>query len=142
MEQCGGGYNTLMTNHDLLKELQKNPPKLIGGYKKQGWAIKTLEKISNDDIEEEGNGLITAKAVLEAKDKTYYPAFLTLDVSEKGKIVGLYLIAENKEQFDLIPFELAKPFLDKSESDLLPFRYRTLVKIEGDEQQTNWPDFS
>jgi hypothetical protein len=131
-----------MTNNDLLKQLEKNPPKLIGGYKKQGWAVKTLEKISNDDIEEEGNGLITAKAVLEAKDGTYYPAFLTLNLAEKGKVVGLYLIAENKEQFDLIPFELAKPFLNKSENDLLPFRYRTLAKIEGDEQQVNWPDFS
>ncbi|WP_027409249.1 hypothetical protein [Anoxybacteroides tepidamans] len=131
-----------MTNQDLLKQLQENPPKLIGGYKKQGWAVKVLEKISNHDIEEEGNGLVTAKAVLEAKDETYYPAFLTLNILEKGKIVGLYLIAENKEQFDLIPFELAQPFLNKQDSDLLPFRYRTLAKIEGDEQQENWPDFS
>ncbi|KXG08333.1 hypothetical protein AT864_03371 [Anoxybacillus sp. P3H1B] len=131
-----------MTNHDILKQLQENPPKLIGGYKKQGWAIKVLEKISNHDLEEEGNGLITAKAVLEAKDKTYYPAFLTLDILKKGMIVGLYFIAENKEQFDLIPFELAKRFLNKPENDLLPFRYRTLAKIEGDQQQTNWPDFT
>ncbi|MCZ0757083.1 hypothetical protein [Anoxybacillus sp. J5B_2022] len=131
-----------MTNQDVWKQLQENPPKLIGGYKKQGWAVKILEKIVNDDVETEGDGLVTAKAVLEANDGTYYPAFLTLDLSKKGQIVGLYLIAENKEQFDLIPFELAKPFLHKPDNELLPFRYRTLVKIEGDEQQTNWPDFT
>ncbi|GGJ63851.1 uncharacterized protein affecting Mg2+/Co2+ transport [Anoxybacillus voinovskiensis] len=131
-----------MTNQEVWKQLQENPPKLIGGYKKQGWVVKILEKIENDDVEIEGDGLVTAKAVLEANDGTYYPAFLTLDLSNKGQVVGLYLIAENKEQFDLIPFELAKPFLHKTDKELLPFRYRTLAKIEGDEQQINWPDFT
>ncbi|MCL6584931.1 MAG: hypothetical protein K6T72_00175 [Anoxybacillus sp.] len=131
-----------MTNQEVWKQLQENPPKLIGGYKKQGWAVKILEKIENEDVETEGDGLVTAKAVLEANDGTYYPAFLTLNLSNKGQIVGLYLMAENKEQFDLIPFELAKPFLHKDDKELLPFRYRTLAKIEGDEQQINWPDFT
>jgi hypothetical protein len=129
-------------DQELLKKLQKNPPKLIGGYKKQGWAVKVLEKIDNNDVEEEADNVVIAKAVLEARDRTYYPAFLSIDLSQKGKIVGLYLISENKDQFDLIPFELAMPFLNKPKEELVPFRYRTLAKIEGDEQQVNWPDFS
>lgn len=135
-----GGIDITM-DQELLKELQKNPPKLIGGYKKQGWAVKVLEKIDNADVEEEEDNVVIAKAVLEARDGTYYPAFLSIDLSQQGKIVGVYLIAENKDQFDLIPFELAKAFLDKPEEALIPFRYRTLAKIEGDKQQINWPDF-
>ncbi|MFJ8257621.1 hypothetical protein ACIQ4Z_10160 [Peribacillus asahii] len=128
--------------NDLLEQLKENPPKIIGGYKKQGWAIKALEKISNPAVEEEENNLITAKAVLKAKDETYYPAFVTLDMTNNGQVVGVYLISEKEEQFELIPYELAQPFTDKSETELIPFTYRTLEKITGDQVQTNWPDFS
>ncbi|MFJ7832557.1 hypothetical protein ACIQXU_20475 [Peribacillus sp. NPDC097284] len=135
-----------MDNHDetndLLKKLQENPPKIIGGYKKQGWAVKTLEKTSNPDVEKEEDHLITAKAVLRANDETYYPAFLTLDMEKHGQIKGVYLISETEEEFTLIPFELALPHTGKGESDLLPLNYRTLVKIEGDQVQKNWPEFS
>ena len=30
--------------NNLLETLKENPPKIIGGYKKQGWAVKALEK--------------------------------------------------------------------------------------------------
>lgn len=126
----------------LLEKLQENPPKIIGGYKKQGWAVKTLEKISNPAIEIEENKFITAKAVLKANDQTYYPAFLTLNMNNNGEIVGAYFISEEEDQFELIPFELAKEFTSKKESELIPFTYRTLEKIEGDLVQVNWPDFS
>jgi hypothetical protein len=135
-----------MTNQEemntLLNRLQENPPKIIGGYKKQGWAVKVLEKISNSDVEEEENNLITTKAVLKAKDETYYPAFLTLNMESHGKVSGAYLISESEEEFELIPFELALPYTKKEESELLPFNYRTLVKIDGDQSQKNWPEFS
>ncbi|WP_409272351.1 hypothetical protein V1499_21195 [Neobacillus sp. SCS-31] len=128
--------------NELLEQLKENPPKIIGGYKKQGWAVKALDKISNDAIEIEDDGTITAKAVLESSDLSYYPAFLNLDLKQKGQILGVYFIAENKDQFDLIPFELAKEFIEKPEGELLPFKYRTIEKIEGDEFQKNWPEFS
>ncbi|KFL15841.1 hypothetical protein GT94_13800 [Geobacillus stearothermophilus] len=131
-----------MDEQTLLEQLRKNPPKLVGGYKKQGWAIKVLERIANPDVEDEGDGRVTAKAVLRAQDGTYYPAFLTIDLHQQGRVVGVYFIAENKEQFDLIPFEWAKEFLGKPEQAIIPFRYRTLSKIDGDKQQTHWPDFS
>ena len=129
------------TNH-LLQKLQENPPKIIGGYKKQGWAVKTLEKTSNPDVEEEENNMVTAKSVLKASDETYYPAFLTLNMENNGQIIGAYLISETEEEFELIPFELALPYTGKEESELLPFTYRTLVQIDGDQSQKNWPDFS
>lgn len=141
-----GGEIKKMTNQhlteELLEQFKEHPPKIIGGYKKQGWAVKVLDKISNESIEMEENLIVTAKAVLEAKDLTYYPAFLTLDMSNKGQIIGAYFISEKEDQFELIPFELAKEFIGKPQTELLPFKYRTLDKIEGDEIQINWPNFS
>lgn len=134
--------NTERQLTNLLESLKKCPPKVIGGYKRQGWAVKVLDNISNEAVETEGEGSVLAKAVLRAKDETFYPAFLTLDLTKKGIITGAYLISENEEQYDLIPFEIAKHFLKKEEKELLPFRYRTLVKITGDEIQANWPDFT
>ena len=32
--------------NNLLEKLKENPPKIIGGYKKQGWAVKALDKIT------------------------------------------------------------------------------------------------
>jgi hypothetical protein len=134
--------NNLDNSKEILNQLMANPPKIIGGYKKAGWAVKTLEKISNEPIEMESDGTVTAMAVLLAADQTYYPAFLTLDLKDSGKIVGVYLITENKEEYNLIPYEIAKEFVHKEELELIPFRYRTLEKIEGDIYQKNWPDFS
>ena len=134
--------NNIKKESDIFIQLAANPPKVIGGYKKSGWAIKTLDKISNDSVEIEPDGNITAKTILLAADETYYPAFLTLDMGNQGKIVGVYLVAENKEEFNLIPFEIAKDFLNKEDVELTPFRYRTLEKIEGDNYQKKWPDFS
>ena len=128
--------------NNLLEKLKENPPKIIGGYKKQGWAVKALDKISNPAVEKEDNNLVTAKAVLKANDETFYPAFLTLNMSNSGQIVGAYLISEQEEQFELIPYEVAQSFTNKSESELIPFKYRTLEKIDGDLTQVNWPDFS
>ena len=133
--------NQTQTN-DLLEKLQENPPKIIGGYKKQGWAVKTLDKISNPAVEIEDDNMVTAKAVLQANDETYYPAFLTLSLENSGQIVGAYFISEQEEQFELIPFEVAIPFTKKSENELIPFKYRTIEKIDGDVTQVNWPDFS
>ncbi len=128
--------------NNLLEQLQENPPKIIGGYKKQGWAVKALDKISNPAVEKEDDHLVTAKAVLKANDETYYPAFLTLSLENSGQIVGAYLISEQEEQFELIPYEVAAPFTNKSENELIPFKYRTLEKINEDQIQVNWPDFS
>lgn len=133
--------NTINTN-DILTQLEVKPPKIIGGYKKPGWAVKTLDKISNDPTEVENDGTVTAKAVLIAANETYYPAFLTLDMKNGGKVIGAYLIAEDEENYKLIPFEIAKTFMKKKDEELIPFRYRTLVKLDGDVYQQNWPDFS
>lgn len=127
---------------DRLSYLEENPPKIIGGYKRQGWAVKVLDKISNDPLEMEEDGTLTATAILEAKDMTYYPAFLSIDSSKKGQVVGVYLLFEEEEQYNLIPLELAQDFIPGVDRILTPFRYRTLAKIENDAYQLNWPDFS
>ncbi|MFT4414451.1 hypothetical protein ACLM5H_11380 [Fredinandcohnia humi] len=127
---------------EVEKTLKDNPPKIIGDYKKQGWALKALEKTSNEDIEKEANGKVTAKAVLEAKDGTYYPAFLLLDIKKSGKIIDCFFLAESNDHFDLIPLQLAQEFFGKDSSEVMPFKYRTLAQIKGDRFQTNWPDFS
>lgn len=127
---------------ELKKQFEVDPPKIIGGYKRQVWAQKVLDKIENDDIEKEPKGLISAKAILEAKNGTFYPAFLLLDTKKSGKIQDAFFITEDKEQFNLIPLELALQYSGKEDGDLMPFRYRTLSKIKGDLFQKNWPDFS
>ena len=63
-------------------------------------------------------------------------------MDNNGQIVGAYFISEQAVQFELIPYELAHSFTNKSESELIPFKYRTLEKIDGDVTQVNWPDFS
>ncbi|NHC38606.1 hypothetical protein G6549_01415 [Bacillus sp. MM2020_1] len=134
--------NNANNTNDILSQLEAKPPKIIGGYKKPGWAVKTLDKISNDPTEVEDDGSVTAKAVLMAANETYYPAFLTLDMKEGGKVIGAYLIAEDEENYNLIPFEMAKGFMKKQDEELTPFRYRTLVKLDGDVYQQKWPDYS
>jgi hypothetical protein len=131
-----------MNSIDLESKYLGSPPKVIGGYKKQGWATKILDRISNETIETEGDELLTAKAVLMAKDNTYYPAFMSIDPKENGKVIGIYMVSEDEEHFELIPFELAIKYMKIKQEDLVPFRYRTLNKIEGDQYQTNWPDFT
>ncbi|MED3549858.1 hypothetical protein [Cytobacillus praedii] len=126
----------------VKKQFEKDPPKIIGGYKRQGWAQKALDKTENEDIEQEKKGFITAKAILEAKDGSYYPAFLLIDTKKSGRIKDAFFLSEAQEQFNLIPLELALEYMDKDTSDLMPFRYRTLGKVKGDQFQKNWPDFS
>ncbi|MBS4190219.1 hypothetical protein KHA94_08390 [Bacillus sp. FJAT-49705] len=126
----------------IKKQFEKEPPKIIGGYKRQGWAQKTLDKTANDDIEQEPKGFVTAKAILEANDGSYYPAFLLIDTKKSGKVKDAFFISEAEDQFHLIPLQLALEFIEKEASDLMPFRYKTLGKIKGDQYQKNWPDFS
>ncbi|QOR66302.1 hypothetical protein IM538_21470 [Cytobacillus suaedae] len=128
--------------NEVKNTLEENPPTIIGGYKRQGWAVKALDKTSNADIEVEKGGLVTAKAILEAKDGTFYPAFLSINTKKKGQIVDAFFLSETEDQFNLIPLQLAQEYIGKEPTDLMPFKYKTLEKIEGDQYQVNWPDFS
>lgn len=135
--------NSSQNNIEQIKQqLRENPPKIIGGYKRQVWAQKALDKTANENIEKEPNGFVTAKAILEANDGSFYPAFLLIDIKKNGKIKDAFFLSEDKDQYDLIPLELAMEVVDKEPNQLLPFKYRTLEKIKGDMYQKNWPDFS
>ncbi|MGP4078990.1 hypothetical protein ACTWQL_03680 [Pseudalkalibacillus sp. R45] len=104
----------------LLSELKENPPKIIGKYKKKGWAINLIKKVELSDTKDEK----LVKGLLQANDDTYYPAVLGLSGSE---VVGIYFVSEEKEYFQLIPQQIALEFLG---NDLLPFKYWTLEEVE------------
>ena len=127
---------------DLKEQLENKPPKIIGGYKRQAWAQKVLDKTDNHSVETDSDGMITAKGILKAKDDTFYPAFIMLDSKQNGMIQNAYFLSETKDHFDLIPLDLALPYMNKDAEDLIPFRYKTMEKIDNDYFQVNWPDFT
>ncbi|WP_064091885.1 hypothetical protein [Rossellomorea aquimaris] len=131
-----------MSNNSEQNINNSSPPKIIGGYKKQGWATKLLDRISNDPIEIDENEIISAKAILMANNNTFYPSIITIDRKNRGKVNGIYLVSENQEHFELIPYEMAVEHIKVKKDELEPFQYRTLDKIENDEYQKNWPEFS
>ena len=65
---------------------------------------------------------------------------MRINMKENGKVVGAYMIQEEEDSFSLLPLEI---LLEEPEmQEMLPFKYRTLEKIEGDSLQVNWPEFS
>lgn len=114
--------------------------KIIGYYKRQAWAIKVFDKIEQDHIVDDGKHVILASSIIQSNNDLFFPAFIRINTEEAGKVVGAYLILEEEESFQLLPLESA---LEKYKLDeLVPFKYRTLEKIVGDEYQVNWPEFS
>ncbi|MFJ8064225.1 hypothetical protein ACIQYS_06315 [Psychrobacillus sp. NPDC096426] len=120
--------------------LEESAPKVIGYYKRQAWAVKVFDKIDQDHIVEDGKHVVLASSVIQSSNDLFFPAFIRINTKENGKVAGAYLIIEDDDSFQLLPLERALEELQMKE--LLPFKYRTLEKIEGDEYQTNWPDFS
>lgn len=120
--------------------IEESIPKVIGYYKRQVWAVKVFEKIDQENIIADGENIVLASSVIRTSNDLYFPAFIQINTKENGKLVGAYLIVEGTESFGLYPLETALEKLDMNE--LLPFKYRTLEKIDGDQLQINWPDFS
>ncbi|WP_277585981.1 hypothetical protein [Psychrobacillus antarcticus] len=120
--------------------VEANAQKIIGYYKRQAWALKVFDKIEQDSIVEDGKNVILASSVIQSNNDLFFPAFIRINTKENGKVVGAYLIIEEEENFQLLPLERA---LEEFELDeLVPFKYRTLEKIDGDQFQVNWPEFS
>lgn len=92
--------------------------KIIGSYKRKGWAVKYLENIQDDTDGEELGTL--KKAVLEANNNTFFPVFMEFNGEE---LVAVYFISEDEEQINLIPHELARPILGDG---VEPFKYELL----------------
>lgn len=117
-----------------------NTQKVIGFYKRQAWAAKVFEKIEQDSIVQDGKNVVLASSIIQTNNNLYFPAFMRINIKENGKVVGAYMIQEENENFNLLPLEL---LLEEPEmKEMLPFKYRTLEKIEGDSLQVNWPEFS
>lgn len=120
--------------------VEANVQKIIGYYKRQAWALKVFDKIEQDNIVEDGKNVILASSVIQSNNDLFFPAFIRINTKENGKVVGAYLILEEEESFQLLPLERA---LEEFKLDeLIPFKYRTLEKIDGDQYQVNWPEFS
>ena len=129
------------------KETKKSTPqveagaeKIIGYYKRQAWAIKVFDKIEQDSIVEDGKNVILASSIMQSNNDLFFPAFIRINTKENGKVVGAYLIIEEDDSFQLLPLERALE--DYKLDELVPFKYRTLAKIDGDQYQVNWPEFS
>ena len=120
--------------------VEANAQKITGYYKRQAWALKVFDKIEQDNIVEDGKNVILASSVIQSNNDLFFPAFIRINTKENGKVVGAYLILEEEESFQLLPLERA---LEEFKLDeLIPFKYRTLEKIDGDQYQVNWPEFS
>ena len=127
-------------NASLDSSLEENAQKVIGYYKRQAWAVKVFDKIDQNNIVEDGKDVVLASSIIQSSNDLFFPAFIRINTKENGKVVGAYLILEEDDSFQLLPLERALEELQLDE--LVPFKYRTLEKIEGDEHQTNWPEFS
>lgn len=113
---------------------------IIGFYKRQAWAAKVFEKIEQDAIVQDGKDIVLASSIIQSNNNLYFPAFMRINLKENGKVEGAYMILEEDESFNLLPLEIV---LEESEMQkMLPFKYRTIEKIEGDKFQLNWPEFS
>ena len=125
--------------HDAEDGTMENP-KIIGFYKRQAWALKFFDKIDEGSIESDGEHSILAPSVLQSQNGLYFPAFLSIDLMQKGQVAGAYLVSEDDSSISLIPLEKVMPQLEKEQ--ILPFKYRTINEIPEDQFQKNWPDFS
>ncbi len=114
---------------DLRKQFETTPPKYIGDYKRRGWAENIFKKMSNNSVEVEENGTTMSEAILQANDGTFYPAFISL--TPLGDI-GVYFIIEgtSKDEYNLVPYELIRNYLGKTDEQLLPFQYTLLTEVE------------
>ena len=116
--------------------LENNPPTIVGGYQRRIDAYKYLRSIKKDSIEVLDDGFVSAKAVLTAKDGTYYPVFCIIDTSSGGELWDSQFIAENHDQY--ISQDFVFPYIGKGESQIFPYSYETLSVIEEDFHQGSW----
>ncbi|WP_100374085.1 hypothetical protein [Bacillus sp. FJAT-45037] len=97
--------------------------KIIGEYKSKAWAIKVFEKM---ELNEDSDGEVLVKAIFESSNNLFYPGFLAYAEVDLDTLKGVYMISESDDQFNLIPYELAKDYLKKDATTLEPFTYTTL----------------
>lgn len=126
-----------LAEHELAQaEMDKNPPKIIGGFKRKNDAFKAFQKLGNPDREIIGEGFEYVKAIIQVADGTFYPTFLTICVIDGGEHWDTDFISSNLEYN--IPQNLALKYLGKTIEKVFPYEYETLAHIEGDFHQSSW----
>jgi hypothetical protein len=120
----------------FIAKLDKNPPEIIGGFKKRIDAFKVLKNLENPDRIELEEGFEYAKGILKAADGTFYPAFFTICVPDGGEHWDTDFITSNLDVN--IPQHIAMKYIGKKEDEIFPYDYETLSHIEGDFHQKTW----
>jgi len=119
-----------------INSLKEKPPIIIGGFSKRIDALQVLNSLGNDEVEEIEDGFILAKGIIKFNDGTYYPAFLTISLSDGGELWEEHFVVENYDE--LISGGFAKPYLNKSNEQIYPYEYETLSYLEEDFHQHGW----
>lgn len=126
-----------LAEHELAQmEMDKNPPKIIGGFKRKIDAFKAIQKLGNPDREIIDEGFEYVKSIIKVADGTFYPAFLTICVIDGGEHWDTDFIASNLDYN--ISQELALKYIGKTDKEMFPYEYETLAHIEGDFHQKSW----
>lgn len=126
-----------LKEHELAQaEMDKNPPKIIGSFKRKIDAFKAIEKLGNPDRQIIDEGFEYVKSIIRIADGTFYPAFLTICVIDGGEHWDTDFITSNLDYN--IPQDLAIKYIGKSTDKIFPYEYETLAHIEGDFHQSSW----
>lgn len=120
----------------FAKQFKGKSPIIVGGFSQRIDAYIYLRSIKKKSVELIEGDFISAKAILNANDGTFYPVFCVIDISSGGELWDSQFIAEN---YDInIPQNFILPFIGKNKDQIFPYKYETLSVIEEDFHQGSW----
>jgi hypothetical protein len=120
----------------IRKELSANPPVIVGGFQRRIEAYRIIRSVPEPTIYDFGDGFLSAKAIVQAKDGTFYPAFCSIDKSSGGELWGVEYIRQGSS--DTVSDSFIFPYINKPEDEMYPIEYETLQTIEDDFHQKTW----
>lgn len=127
-------------SQEIIKQLSKNPPNIIGNFKKRIEAYRVLMESPNPDREDMEDGFVFCKGIIQTNDGYYYPVFLVVE-SPGGEHWDTCFISQNHSE--VISQSHIFPFIDKAKDDVFPYQYESLCHIEDDfHQQTRFGNIS
>jgi|GEM_PF-652232 len=111
-------------------------PVVVGGFKERIQAYTYLRNLKTPNTISLGGGFIRAKAILRAKDGTFYPVYCIIDRSSGGELWDADFLVSGRDE--LIPQNLALHYLEKTADEIFPYTYATLATIEEDFHQDSF----
>lgn len=116
--------------------LDELSPVVIGGFNERIQAYTYLRNLKTPNTISLWGGFIRAKAILKANDATFYPVYCVIDRSSSGELWDSEFLVSGLDE--LIPQNLALPYLQKTADKIFPYTYETLATIEGDFHQQSF----